>query len=208
MVKTIQKIDDNRAWITYAEIRRLKQQTEGNMLRIGARLDRFITNKYYRDMDYDSFESFLADPEIDIQPRMAYRMIRIHREFIVGYCNELQLEVDNGDYIEVLEDKDPGYIKLLTATGVSKLDKIASYVTSDTRIPLLNTASTTSRSDLHAYLTNTEPEYTETWRITLQDARTLCTKLAKDHSAPYEVREYANEFVSQTKPALMTQSTL
>jgi len=192
----IQKITNNTAWERYVRIKQLKQHAEEMMLVLGAELYHFQQDKQYETLDYDSFEAFLADPEIDVAPRTAYRMMRIYKVYILNHIDDMHLELNDGNKVEALVEKDPDYIRLLVATGVSKLDRIASYLTETNKYYLLNMASTNSRSSLEAELTNTEPNI-ETWRTMLQEARSLCIRLSQS-SAPYEVREFANDFVQNT----------
>jgi hypothetical protein len=186
-MKTIQKITDNAAWERYVRIKQLMHQSKTLMLVVAAELYEFQKLRQYMPLGYDTFEAFLADPDIDIARRTAYRLIRIYKKYIL----ELGCATD-----------------ALIEAGPSKLDEMASYVTEENKMQLLNTASTLSRSDLQVYLTHNEKEYTESWRHTLREARTLCERLASDQSAPLEIREYANDFVSQTKPTVNSQSSL
>ena len=198
----IQKIDNNSAYHRYIRIKQLKQHTEEMMLMIGAELHVFQKEKQYLSLDYDSFEAFLGDPDIDITPRTAYRMIRIYRVFVLRRLDEMHLELEDNNKVEVLIEKDPDYVRLLIAAGVSKLDNIAGHLTESNRDYLLNMASTNSRSSLRAELTGVEYNNTESWKSLLDEVRTLCAKLAADHNAPLEVRECANEFLRQTSSTL------
>jgi len=176
-MKTIQKIEDNEAWERYVRIKHLMHQSKTMMLMVGAELYEFQRLKQYNALGYASFESFLADPDIDLARRTAYRLIRLYKKYILelGCATEALIEV-----------------------GPSKLDKLAPYVTEENKIQLLNTASTLSRSDLHTYLTHEEPEYIEAWRSILRDARQLCEKLASNGNAPLEIREFSQSYLNQT----------
>ena len=81
----------------------------------------------------------------------------------------------------------------LIEVGPSKLDKLAPYVTEENKVQMLNTASTLSRSDLHTYLTNEEPEYNEAWRSILEDIRQQCQRLLASNNVPnwaYDAAHY------------------
>ena len=203
-MNSIQKIDNDSAYHRYIRIKQLKQHSEEMLLLIGAELYIFLEEKQYEAMGYDTFEVFLGDPEIDISPRTASRMIRIYKIYVLGHIEHMHLETENK--VEALIEKDPDYIRLLVATGVSKLDIISPYVNEHNKERLLNMGSTLSRSDLVSELTG-EVKMIESWTTWLAEARTLCGRLAQS-SAPLEVREFANEFVNQTKLIQEIQSIL
>ena len=192
-MKTIQKIENNEAWNRYVRIKQLKQRSEEMLLVMGAELYEFSTKKQYQALGYDTFEAFLGDPEIDIVPRTAYRMIRIYKIFILEYAASLQLDTQDY-YIEALIDKDPDYVRLLTDTGVSKLDKIASYITDNNRFALLNTASTTSRTDLDIHLNDKANNYLPQWQRQVDECIEASRRIFKNESTPVEIQSLAREY--------------
>jgi len=192
-MKTIQKIENNEAWNRYVRIKQLKQRSEEMLLVMGAELYEFSTKKQYQALGYDTFEAFLGDPEIDIVPRTAYRMIRIYKIFILEYAASLQLDIQD-NYIEALIDKDPDYVRLLTDTGVSKLDKIASYITDNNRFALLNTASTTSRTDLDIHLNDKVNNYLPQWQRQVDECIEASRRIFKNESTPVEIQSLAREY--------------
>ena len=192
-MKTIQKIENNEAWNRYVRIKQLKQRSEEMLLVMGAELYEFSTKKQYQSLGYDTFEAFLGDPEIDIVPRTAYRMIRIYKIFILEYAASLQLDIQD-NYIEALIDKDPDYVRLLTDTGVSKLDKIASYITDNNRFALLNTASTTSRTDLDIHLNDKANNYLPQWQRQVDECIEASRRIFKNESTPVEIQSLAREY--------------
>ena len=119
-MKLIQRVNNNEAWERFVRIKQLKQHAEEMMLVIGQELYEFQRQKQYEPLGYDTFEAFLADPDIDIARRTAYRMIRVYKTYILelGCATEA-----------------------LTAAGVSKLDMIAPHVNEDDNIYMLNMAS-------------------------------------------------------------------
>jgi len=208
-MKTIQRIEDKAyvAFRRHQELLAIQDQVEVKGFEAGEKLYLILKYKDYETLDCNSFEEYIAWSELRMSRTTAYRLARVYRDWILPRVEQMQLEdVEEDKYLEVLAGKDPDYIKELVRVGVYKLDVMGPYITNNNTYKLLNMAATTSRSDFEANLKNTEPN-TESWRYTLREARTLCERLARDHNAPLEVREYANDFLSQTAPALATQVT-
>ena len=90
----------------------------------------FEKEKQYQELDYPSFDAYLADPDVDISRNLAFMLKRVFKTFM------LDLAVQP--------------VVLLREAGYSKLDVIRPYVTEDNVEELVNVASTLSRSSLRA----------------------------------------------------------
>ena len=167
---------ESEAWGRYRRIVELKRQIEKNFLDIGQELYEFQRLGQWK-LNWPSFNSFLADPDVNISKRHAYRLIRVWREYAIG------LNVQSEELI---------------AIGGTKLEMMASYVDEKNIDKMLNMAATLSRSDLKAELTGVEQVYIPVqWESLLHEARNACELLARS-DAPDEVRAFALDFWSAT----------
>ena len=123
------RIDNSAAWQAHRQLVELKQAIEGGFIEMGRILCEIQENRYYEDLDYDTFDAYLGQPELGISKRHAWRMIGVYKDFV------MQLEIDS---------------VLLLEAGTSKLDTIRPHITEDNAQELLNMATTLSRSDLQA----------------------------------------------------------
>jgi hypothetical protein len=124
------------AWERHEEILALKGLIEHTFLELGGKLYEFHHAENWRDLNYVSFNEYLADPMVNIGRRTAYRCIRVYETYI------LQLSCDT--------------VALLEA-GVSKLDLMATAVTPGDVGEWLDKARTLSRSDLRVELDRPAP---------------------------------------------------
>lgn len=126
-MKALTKIDENPAWKRHKRLQELNQSLKLHFLAFGEELDALQENKEYEDLGYDRFEDYVADPanSYEFSIRTAYRMMRAYK--VAQRFGVSKVE----------------------AAGISKVDKIAGYLTDDNADELLNMASTLSRSDLH-----------------------------------------------------------
>lgn len=170
---------DNPAWNRYRRIVGLRWTAEKCFLDLGKELTEFQEAEQWRNLDYDSFNAFLADPEVNISRRTAYRMMRVWKQYVI----ELDVQYEK-----------------LVAIGGTKLDMIAGHVNQGNVDKWLNVAVTLSKGNLKAEIDGKEPVYTPTqWRTLLHEARNACELLARCESAPTEVREFALDFWSATE---------
>lgn len=177
MVKPIALTPAKEAYKRYRRIQRLKWTAEKCFLDIGAELYEFHHLEQWKELDYDSFNAFLADPDVNITRRTAYRMMRVWREYVVK--------------LEVEPEK-------LLAIGGTKLDMIAAHVDENNVDKWLNMAATLTKGNLRAELKGVEPVFTPVaWRDLLHEARNACELLARS-DAPDEVRAFALDFWSAT----------
>jgi len=125
--KTTGEIVIATPWDRHRRIVGLRNLSEKTFLALGQALYEFHYNNDYESLGYETFESYLADPEVDIGRSLAFMLINIHKTFIL----KLGVHPDG-----------------LLPVGVTKLDRLAEKV-DDTNVEAwLNKAATLSRSDL------------------------------------------------------------
>lgn len=120
-------VEANDAHSRHKRIIDLRFQAERTFLDLGKELYHFSEEKQYLELGYDSFEVYLASPEVEIDRRAAFMLKGVYKTFIM----ELKVQP----------------LHLLPA-GYSKLDMIRSRVTPDNVEGLLHDARELSRSDL------------------------------------------------------------
>ena len=121
------------AWQAHRRIVALRQSAEQTFLELGAELYWFERKKFYQHLDYDTFEAYLASPDVDISRRVAFRIKGIYEDL------QLKLKMPPETLLEI---------------GNAKLDMIRPHATEDNVDELLNMASTISKSDLRIELAN------------------------------------------------------
>jgi len=179
MVKAITLPIEHEAFHRYKRIVGLIWQAEKTFLELGEELCIFQEQEQWRELEYRSFEAFLADPDVNMSRRTAYRLIRVWKLY--------------GQALNVQHEK-------LIAIGTTKLDMIASHVDQNNVDRWLNTAATLSKSDLRAELDGTEPVYTPVaWRELLRETRNMALMLSERETAPQEVREFSLDFYVATE---------
>ncbi len=155
------------AWAQHQRILACKTDIEISFMQLGKELAEFDEMQRWRDLGHASFAAYLADPDVNIAPRTAYRIIRVHK----------LVETYSLPSMAVVE------------VGSTKLDMIAGEVTPDNVQEWLNKASALSTRDLKAEL-NGDP--TVDWQAVLRRTRHLCY-LLMEH-APEGVKDAAREF--------------
>lgn len=79
-------VDD--AWERHKRIVALRHKAECTFLELGAELYEFCQNREgqtgWEALGHTSFNSYLADPEVDIGRRTAFRLIRVHTHLVLG----------------------------------------------------------------------------------------------------------------------------
>ncbi len=158
------------AWAQHQRIVLCKRKIEFRFIELGKELAEFDEMQRWETLGYNSFAAYLADPDVDISARTAYRIIRVHK-MIAEY------EVPPPVAIDV---------------GSTKLDMLASHVNEKNLEELLNKASALSRKDLKAEL-NGNPD----WQAVLRRTRYLCYLLTEH--APADVAAEARSFRSGTQ---------
>ena len=131
-------IETNAAWERHCRIVTLRNQAERTFLELGEELYWFEKERQYETLGHDSFNAYLADPEVDISRAMAYRLKGVYEKYI----------------LELSVDKD-GIAARLLPVGADKLDAIRPYVDEDNVDEWLDKAATLSRSDLRQEIKET-----------------------------------------------------
>jgi carbonic anhydrase len=72
-----------RASVLDRDIRRVCQEIRKVWIYLAGDLYEFHQDRCWELLGHDSFEAWLADPEIDMHPRHVYRMIQAWRELVV-----------------------------------------------------------------------------------------------------------------------------
>ena len=120
-------IQQHEAYECHQRIVELRNLVEVSFLHLGKELYGMQENKWYLDMDYPTFFSYLHAPETNIDPSIAYLLIRVYKKF------DLELEVEPVTLLKV---------------GYSKLDILIPAVTKDNVGEWLTKAEVLSRGDL------------------------------------------------------------
>ena len=112
------------------DIRRCCQGIRRVWIHLAADLHEVHDNRAWEVLGHDSFEAWLADPEIDLNPRHVYRMIQVYRELVID------------------RRVPPG---ALEGAEVTKVAVVLPAIRAGTVTPeeALSDAATLSRSDLH-----------------------------------------------------------
>ena len=155
------------AWAQHQRILECKATIEYTFLSLGKELAEFDEMQRWEMLGYNSFAAYLADPDVDISPRTAYRIIRVHKMAI-------RYSILPSAAIEV---------------GSTKLDMLASHVNEENLEELLNKASALSRKDLRAEL---DGNPAVDWQSVLRRTRYLCYLLTEH--APADVAAEARRF--------------
>lgn len=111
----------DRAHFLHEKLKEVVDTAKHNFFIMGAILQEIHDNKYYETMGYDTFPSYLADPEIGIKASTAYHAINIVKHFT---------------------------IEETSGVNYSKLIRIVSKVTDKNKDELVLMARTLSTSDL------------------------------------------------------------
>lgn len=120
----------------HERIRALRNLAEQTFLVLGEELYYFEAERQYTLLGYDTFEEYLASPEIDLSRSLAFRLKGIYETFV------LRLKVHPDRLLEA---------------GSTKLDKIRPVVDADNLDDWLARAVTLSRSDLDRELDGKAP---------------------------------------------------
>ena len=155
----------------------IKLGVEHGFIELGKELSTFYENKEYKDLGYRSFSAFLADTDVNISKRNAWRLIGNYQDYVV------RLSCATTALLEV---------------GTTKLELMRSRVTEDNVDEMLNMGATLSYSDLQAQLTGREPVIRD-WKSQLREARQLARALSQNANVPQEVMEFSLDYWRQTE---------
>jgi hypothetical protein len=128
---TDQTIVQPEAWEWHEFVMHHKRIIEENFLELGRGLYEIKAHRHYKAFQHKTFESYIADPDVDVTRSLAYRLIRIYELF------QLTLECPSGGLLEA---------------GHTKLDMIAPHVHSENVDELTSKAAALSKSDLRIEL--------------------------------------------------------
>ena len=138
----------NDAHARHRRIVELRDMGETIFLQLGKELYEFEKHRDYAALGYASFNSYLADPDVDISPRTAYRLKAVYSKYIL----EMSLPPE-----------------AVAGIGYTKLSMISSQVTSDNAEEWLVKAGTLSRSDIIRELKDNDVNYQEPPIVRLLD---------------------------------------
>jgi len=195
-MKTIQRITDNEAWIRFDNVRKAKDIQEGMNFYIGSQLYIISKKKLYLQLDYDSFRAFLADPEVNVDERSAYRWMRAYEVFVLATVARYQIE-DNDDALLILEEKDPDMYGRILEAGATKLEMVASKVNERNMDDWINRCGTTTKGALLEAM-GRDP-VTQTWITVLEDLRLKAHRLSENGNAPEAIQTLCGDFWRATE---------
>ncbi len=164
---------ESEAWDRYMRIRGIRAYVDELGLAMGKELHIFQREEQYKELGYFSFNSFLADPDVSIRRRTAYRLMRNYRKYV------LELSVP---------------ITALVPVGTSKLDAMVPYVDNENIDEMLNKGATLTLGNLKTELTGKEVIIRIDWREQLREARQLARALSQNAMVPLEVIEHCMDF--------------
>ena len=192
----IQRIENNEAWQRFDNIRKARAIQEGMNFYIGSQLHIISRKKLYDDLGYDSFRAFLADPEVNVDERSAYRWMRAYEVFVLATVARYQLE-DNQDALQVLEEKDPVMYGRILEAGATKLEMVASKVTDANMHEWINRCSTQTKGALLEAMGR--DSVVQTWMTVLEDLRLKAHRLSENGNAPEAIQTLCGDFWRATE---------
>lgn len=123
------------AWERHKRIVGYRNLAEKTFLALGEELYHFEDKKQYKDLGHDTFESYLADPDVDIARRTAYMLIGVYDTYVNKYASASDA---------------------LLKAGYTKLDVIRPHVDESNVDEWVHKAATLSRSDLKKEIGDSE----------------------------------------------------
>lgn len=126
-IDTGEIISSDDAWERHERIVSLRNLAEKTFLALGEELYWFEEEKQYKELGHPTFESYLADPDVDISRATAFKLKGIYAR----YCLELKVSP-----------------AILLPAGYDKLYTIRPHMTERNVDEWVTKASTLSRSDL------------------------------------------------------------
>ena len=128
------------AWERRRRIIMLRKRIEEDFLRLAAELVRVYEDREWEQLDCASFNAYLADPEVNISPSRAWKLMEVYERYIIAFSLEP--------------------VPLLTA-GYKKLHKLLPYVDKENAARMVVWAGEVSFSDMQREL-ETSPDYSGT----------------------------------------------
>jgi len=126
-------VEVNDAWSRHKRIVAMRNGIEQTFISLGEELYYLEKEKQYIECGHPTFESYLADPEVDITRSLAFILKGIYQTFVL--------------------DQKVQPVGLFQA-GYAKLDVIRPYVNADNVKDLISMAASLSRSDLRKELSS------------------------------------------------------
>lgn len=98
-------------------IRRIKRQITGLWVELAEALYHFRTGQMWRDIGYDTFEQWLADPQVELERRWVYKLTDAYRTLVIeeGVPRERVERLQVSKVNEVLPAIRRGQVDLETA---------------------------------------------------------------------------------------------
>jgi N6-adenosine-specific RNA methylase IME4 len=119
------------------ELKILKKGINGGFIEIAQRLKGIKEKQLYKVLNYETFESYIAQPDLGFSRGPVYELMAIYEKFVV------ELHVSPGG---------------LALTDWTKLREIRPYVTEENKEELLSKAKELSRSDLIEEVSQYKPQ--------------------------------------------------
>jgi hypothetical protein len=80
----------------------LKKGIEKQFLKLGAYLSLVNDNKLYQEKGYDTFESYIAMPELSMERRTVYAIMGVYKDFKeLDDCNQSHIEIEDIGYAKL-----------------------------------------------------------------------------------------------------------
>lgn len=77
------------AWSVHRNVVTLRTEFEQKGFELGQALARIQRERLYELLGHDTFESYLADPEVSVSRRHAYRLITVARAYVPSMAHEV-----------------------------------------------------------------------------------------------------------------------
>ena len=121
----VKKMND-LAFNIHQEVLNLKRNIETQFLQMGALLKKIRDERLYETLSYETFEEYIAQPELALNRSTVYKIIGVYEDF--GMCNRLDIDV--------------------AEIGYAKLDRIRQFKDQEDFEEWVYKAKTLSLSDL------------------------------------------------------------
>ncbi len=137
------KMNNDIAFNTHQKVLDIKRNIEGRFIELGGILKEIRDKKLYINLSYDTFEGYLAQPELALNRSTVYAIINVYETFIEGKSGQ-------PDITEIAE------------IGYTKLSRISQFKSDPDFNEWIYKAKTLSLSDLGAEIREAKnPEKTE-----------------------------------------------
>jgi len=131
------ELTETKAFENDLRIKQIKRSTQENFILLAKLLKENQDNKYYQLLDYKTFESYIASPELSFERRTVYSLIAIYEKYVEQFGVQ-PVALLEADY--------------------SKLDRTLKIVDQNNYEEWLEKAKTLSRSDLELEIKDALPK--------------------------------------------------